>query len=247
MASEAPRAAAQADRGIRRKNDLVRAKAATRTIPILFSTADDPVAKGLVASLNKPGENITGVAMLSTELAAKRLELLRELLPRTKSIALLANADNPENATMIEDAQQAANGVGIRMLVLNTKTENDIDSAFKTIVQERADALIVGTDPLYFIRRDQIITLAATSAVPAIYFLREFVVAGGLMSYGTDFADAYHLVGVYAGRILKGEEAGDLPVVQPTKFELVLNMKTAKALGLAVPPSLLAIADDVIE
>jgi putative tryptophan/tyrosine transport system substrate-binding protein len=223
------------------------AQGATRKIPIVFATADDPVANGLVSSLNHPGENITGVALLSTELSAKRIGLVRELVPQTKTIALLANRDNPENVHDIRDAQDAANSVGVKVLVLNAATEQDIDSAFRTIVQERAGALIVGTDPFYYIRKDQIITLATRNAVPTIYFLRDFVVAGGLMSYGSDFPNAYRQLGTYTGRILKGEKPGDLPILQPTKFELVVNTKTAKSLGLSIPPAVLAIADEVIE
>ena len=223
------------------------AKEATRTIPIVISTADDPVANSLVDSMNRPGENITGVALLSTELAAKRLGLIRELIPHTMTVALLINADNPESAAIVRDAQDAANAIGVKVINLNARTEHDIDLAFRTIVQERADALIIGTDPLYYIRRDQLISLAASDAVPTIYFLREFVAAGGLMSYGTNFADAYRQLGTYAGRILKGEKPDDLPVLQPTKFELVINAKTAKALGLTIPSGVLAIADEVIE
>jgi ABC-type uncharacterized transport system substrate-binding protein len=223
------------------------AQGATRKIPIVFATADDPVANGLVSSLNHPGENITGVALLSTELSAKRIGLVRELVPQTKTIALLANRDNPENVHDVRDAQDAANSVGVKVLVLNAATEQDIDSAFGTIVQERAGALIVGTDPFYYIRKDQIITLATRNAIPTIYFLRDFVVAGGLMSYGSDFPNAYRQLGTNVGRILKGEKPGDLPILQPTKFELVVNTKTAKSLGLSIPPGVLAIADEVIE
>jgi putative tryptophan/tyrosine transport system substrate-binding protein len=223
------------------------AQGATRKIPIVFTTADDPVANGLVPSLNHPGENITGVALLSTELSAKRIGLVRELVPQTKTIALLANRDNPENAHDTKDAQDAANSIGVKVLVLNAATEQDIDSAFRTIVQERAGALIVGTDPFYYIRKNQIVSLATRNAVPTIYFLRDFVVAGGLMSYGTDFPNAYRQLGTYVGRILKGEKPGDLPILQPTKFELVVNTKTAKSLGLSIPPGVLAIADEVIE
>jgi putative ABC transport system substrate-binding protein len=223
------------------------AKAATATIPIIFATADDPVANGVVASLNRPGENITGVALLSTELVAKRLGLLRELMPQAKSIALIVNADNPESATVTRDALKAVEGGAVKLLVLNAKTERDIDLAFKSIQENHVDAVIIGTDPLYYIRRDQLIALAARYAVPAVYFLRDFVTAGGLMSYGTSFADAYRELGAYAGRILKGEKPGDLPVLQPTKFELVLNTRTAKALGLSVPSGVLAIADEVVE
>jgi putative ABC transport system substrate-binding protein len=223
------------------------AQGATRKIPIVFATADDPVANGLVSSLNHPGENITGVALLSTELSAKRIGLLRELVPQTKTIALLANRDNPENVHDIRNAQDAANSVGVKVLVLNAATERDIDLAFGTIVQERAGALIVGTDPFYYIRKDQIITLVTRNAIPTIYFLRDFVVAGGLMSYGSDFPNAYRQLGTNVGRILKGEKPGDLPILQPTKFELVVNTKPAKSLGLSIPPGVLAIADEVIE
>jgi putative tryptophan/tyrosine transport system substrate-binding protein len=184
---------------------------------------------------------------LSTELSAKRIGPMRELVPQTKTIALLANRDNPENVHDIKDAQDVANSVGVKVLVLNAATEQDIDAAFGTIVQDRAGALIVGTDPFYYIRKNQIISLATRNAVPTIYFLRDFVVAGGLMSYGIDFPNAYRQLGTYVGRILKGEKPGDLPVVQSTKFNFVLNLKAAKALGLTIPPGLLAIADEIIE
>jgi putative tryptophan/tyrosine transport system substrate-binding protein len=223
------------------------AKAATGTIPIVFATADDPVVNGLVASLNRPGENITGVALLSNELAAKRFGLVRELIPQAKSIALLVNTDNPESRTIVKGTEAAANSTGTKLIVVNASTQGDLGSALKTAVQEHARALIVGADPLFYIHRDQLIALAARDSIPAIYFLREFVAAGGLMSYGTNFADAYRQLGAYVGRILKGEKASDLPVLQPTKFELSINMKTAKALGLAIPAGVLAIADEVIE
>jgi putative ABC transport system substrate-binding protein len=223
------------------------AKAATATIPIVFATADDPVATGLVASLNRPGGNLTGVALLSTELVAKRLGLVRELIPQTKSIALLVNADSPESETIAKDVHEAANTIGAKILVLKASTERDIDLAFTTLVQERAGALIVGTDPFYYIRRDQLIALAARHAVPTMYFLRDFVTAGGLMSYGTSFTDAYSQMGAYAGRILKGEKPSDLPVLQSTKFEFVINITTARALGLTIPSGLQSIADEVIE
>jgi putative ABC transport system substrate-binding protein len=223
------------------------AKEATGKIPIVFSTADDPIANGLIASLNRPGANITGVAFLSTELAGKRLGLLRELIPQAKLVALLVNAGNPESRTIIKDTQDAASSVGIRIVLLDARTEGDMDVAFKTAVQEHAGALIVGTDPLYYIHRDRLIALAAREALPTIYFLRDFVASGGLVSYGTSFADSYRQVGVYVGRIIKGEKAGDLPVIQPTKFELAINSKTARALGLTIPPGVLAIADEVIE
>jgi putative tryptophan/tyrosine transport system substrate-binding protein len=223
------------------------AKAATTTIPIIFSTADDPVANGLVTSLNRPAENVTGIALLSTELAAKRLGLVRELIPGARSVAVLINAANPESETIIKDAQEAADVVGTKMLVLNAGTEAEIDAAFATLVRENVGALIVGTEPFFFIQRNQLIASAARFRVPTVYFLRDFAVAGGLMSYGTSFPDAYRQVGLYAGRILNGEKAADLPVLQPTKFEFLLNLKTAKALGLTIPSGVLAIADEVIE
>jgi ABC-type uncharacterized transport system substrate-binding protein len=223
------------------------AKEATGTIPIVFSAADDPIANGLVASLNRPGANITGVAFLSAELAGKRLGLVRELIPQAKLVALLVNAGNPESRTIIKDSQEAASSIGIRIVPLDARTEGDIDVAYKTAVQEHASALIVGPDPLYYIYRDRLIALAAREALPAIYFLRDFVAAGGLMSYGTNFPNSYRQAGVYAGRIIKGEKAGDLPVIQPTTFELAINLKTAKAFGVTIPPGLLAIADEVIE
>jgi putative tryptophan/tyrosine transport system substrate-binding protein len=223
------------------------AKEATSTIPIVFSTADDPIANGLVASLNRPGANITGVAFLSTELAGKRLGLVRELVPQAKSVALLVNAGNSESRTIVKDTQDAASSMGIRLVLLDARTEGDIDVAFKTAAQEHVGALIVGTDPLYYIHRDRLIALAAGEALPTVYFLRDFVASGGLMSYGSSFPDLYREAGVYVGRIIKGEKAGDLPVIQPTKFELAINSKTARALGLTIPPGVLAIADEVIE
>jgi putative tryptophan/tyrosine transport system substrate-binding protein len=223
------------------------AKEATSTIPIVFSTADDPIANGLVASLNRPGANITGVAFLSTELAGKRLGLVRELVPQAKSVALLVNAGNSESRTIVKDTQDAASSMGIRLVLLDARTEGDIDVAFKTAAQEHVGALIVGTDPLYYIHRDRLIALAAGEALPTVYFLRDFVASGGLMSYGSSFPDSYREAGVYVGRIIKGERAGDLPIIQPTKFELAINSKTARALGLAIPPGVLAIADEVIE
>jgi putative ABC transport system substrate-binding protein len=223
------------------------AKAATGTIPIVFAAADDPVANGLVASLNRPGENITGVALLSDELAAKQLGLVRELIPQAKSVALLVNTENPENRTIVKGTEAAAKSIGSELIVVSASTQGDLGSALKTAVQQHARALIVGADPLFYIHRDQLIALATRESLPTIYFLREFVAAGGLMSYGTDFADAYRHLGAYVGRILKGEKARDLPVLQPTKFELAINMKTAKALGLVIPAGVVAIADEVIE
>jgi putative ABC transport system substrate-binding protein len=222
-------------------------KAATGTIPIVFATADDPVANGLVASLNRPGENITGVALLSNELAAKRLGLVRELIPQAKSVALLVNTENPESSTIVKVTEAAAKSIGTKLIVVSASTQGDLGSALKTAVQQYARALIVGADPLFYIHHDQLIALATRESIPTIYFEREFVAAGGLMSYGTDFADAYRHLGAYVGRILKGEKARDLPVLQPTKFELAINMKTAKGLGLVIPPGVVAIADEVIE
>jgi len=223
------------------------AKEATSTIPIVFSTADDPIANGLVASMNRPGANITGVAFLSTELAGKRLGLVRELVPQPKSVALLVNAGNSESGTIVKDTQNAASSMGIRLVLLDARTEGDIDVAFKTAAHEHVGALIVGTDPLYYIHRDRVIALAAREVLPTVYFLRDFVVSGGLMSYGSSFPDSYREAGVYVGRIMKGEKAGNLPVIQPTKFELAINLKTARALGLTIPSGVLAIADEVIE
>jgi putative ABC transport system substrate-binding protein len=223
------------------------AKAATGTMPIVFATADDPVANGLVASLNRPGENITGVALLSNELAAKRFGLVRELIPQAKSVALLVNTENPESSTIVKGTEAAAKSIGTKLIVVSASTQGDLGSPLKTAVQQQARALIVGADPLFYIHRDQLIALATRESIPTIYFLREFVAAGGLMSYGTDFADAYRHLGAYVGRILKDEKARDLPVLQPTKFELAINMKTAKGLGLVIPPGVVAIADEVIE
>jgi putative ABC transport system substrate-binding protein len=222
-------------------------KAATGTIPIVFATADDPVASGLVASLNRPGENITGVALLSNELAAKRFGLVRELIPQAKSVALLVNTENPESSTIVKGTEAAAKSIGTKLIVVSASTQGDLGSVLKTAVHQQARALIVGADPLFYIHRDQLIALATRESIPTIYFEREFVAAGGLMSYGTDFADAYRHLGAYVGRILKGEKARDLSVLQPTKFELAINMKTAKGLGLVIPPGVAAIADEVIE
>jgi putative ABC transport system substrate-binding protein len=223
------------------------AKAATAKIPIVFATADDPVTVGLVASLNRPGGNLTGVAFLSTELTAKRLGLIRELVPEAKLVALLINPNSPESETITKDAQEAANSIAVKILVVKASNEREIDAVFTTLMGERASALILGTDPFFYIHRDQIVGLAARNAVPAVYFLREFVTAGGLISYGTSFADGYRQMASYVGRILKGERPADLPIMQPTKFEMVINLKAAKILGLSVPDKLLVAADEVIE
>ena len=223
------------------------AKSATSTIPIVFNTGSDPVADGLVASLARPGGNLTGVSMLLTELVPKRLELLSEMVPQARVIALLVNPHGPEAEPTVRDAQEAARAKGVQLPVLNASTESEIDAAFATLIQRQAGALLFGNDPFFFNRREQIVALAARDAVPAIYFFREFAAVGGLISYGPSLAAAYRQAGIYAGKILKGAKPADLPVEQPTRFELVINLKTAKALGLTVPQTLFARADEVIE
>ena len=221
------------------------AKAATKTIPIVFVIADDPVRLGLVASLARPGSNLTGINFLSGELTAKRLELLRELMPSATRVAVLvnpANAENPER-----EVEAAARSIGLQIQTLNASTIREINAAFATFVRERPDAVFVGLDPFFNSRRIQLVQLAARYPIPASYPARDFAEAGGLMSYGADIADAWRQAGSYAGRILKGAKAADLPVVQSSKFELVFNVQTAKALGLDVPPLLQHRADEVIE
>jgi putative ABC transport system substrate-binding protein len=221
------------------------AKAATTTIPVVFETGEDPVEAGLVASLSRPGGNVTGVTLFTTLLGAKRLGLLRDLA-QPELVGLLVNSTR-EGATQARDVQLAAHEVGQQVVVLQAGTDREIEAAFAALVERRARALMVGADPFFDTRRDRLIALAARHAVPTVYHLREFAFAGGLMSYGASIADAYRQNGIYVGRILKGEKAGDLPVVRPTRFELVINLKTAKALALAIPPGVLAIADEVIE
>jgi putative ABC transport system substrate-binding protein len=223
------------------------AKMATASIPIVFAIGADPVGLGLVSSFNRPGDNITGVTFLTNTLGAKRLELLRELVPSASAIGLLVNPTNPTSGTQISDAQAAAAALGLRVTVLSASGESDIEAAFVSFVQQRVNAVVVGADAFFWARRDQFVRLAARHAMPATYHLREFVAAGGLMSYGTNIADAFRLAAVYAGRILKGEKPADLPVMQATKFELVINLKTAKALDLRVPQTMQVAADDVIE
>ncbi len=225
----------------------VAAKAATGTIPIVFVTGADPVELGLVSSLNRPGGNVTGVTFLVTALGAKRLELLRELVPSAKIVGLLVNPANPTSEFQTTDTQAAARTLGIGLVIRNARGESDIYSAFESLAQERVNAVIIGTDQLFTSRRDQLVALAARHALPAIYYLREFVEAGGLISYGASSTDAYRLTGGYVGRILKGEKPADLPVQQMVKFELAINASTAKALGLEIPDKLLALADEVIE
>jgi len=223
------------------------AKAATSTIPIVFTGSDFPVKIGLVPSLSRPGGNVTGASLFTSELEAKKLELLRELVPTAPLIATLVNPTNPSAETDIGDVQRAAAVLGQQIFFLRASSEQAIDAAFETIVQQRSAALLVAHDPFFLSQRDRFIALAARHAVPAIYEFREFVSAGGLMSYGSRITDNYRLAGSYAGRILKGEKPADLPVQQPTKFELVINLRTAQALGLNVPRSLLMRADEVIE
>ena len=223
------------------------AKAATAVIPVIFETAGDPVALGFVASLNRPGGNVTGVTQLSSELVSKRLRLLHDLIPAATNIGLLVNPTDPRAETQTRDVQEAAHALGLRIHVLNASSEAEIDTAFSDLVKLRAGALVVGTGELFNSRAAQLAALAAREQVPAIYQYREFAAAGGLISYGTSLTDAYRLAGIYTGRVLKGEKTADLPVVRPTKFELVINLKTADALGLSIPAGVLAIADEVIE
>ena len=223
------------------------AKGATSTIPIVFSVGVDPVATGLVASLARPGGNLTGVTGSATELAPKRLELLCELVPQASVIALLVNPNNPNVEPFVRGVQEAADAKGMRLSILKAGTEGEIDAAFASLAQLRAGALVVSPDPLFINRRDQLVALAARHAVPAMYFRRNFGAAGGLISYAASISAIYLQVGIYAGKVLKGVKPADLPVIQPTKFELVVNLKTAKALGLTVPQSFLFRADEVIE
>jgi putative ABC transport system substrate-binding protein len=222
------------------------AKGATSTIPIVFSSGD-PIGEGLVASLARPSANLTGVSLYTAELMPKRLELLCDLVPQAGVIALLVNPNNPNTEPMIRDLQEAARAKGVQLPILNAAAEGEIDAAFALLVQAHVGGLVVGTDPFFNSRREQLVALAARHAVPAIYEWREFTAAGGLISYGSSLTAAYRRVGIYAGRILKGASPADLPVEQPTRFELVVNLKTAQALGLTVPPSILARADEVIE
>jgi putative ABC transport system substrate-binding protein len=223
------------------------AKTATSTIPIVFVMGDDPVATGLIASLARPGGNLTGVSFLLVELMPKRLELLSELVPRAGVIALLVNPNNSNAERIIRDVEEAARAKGLQLPVLKANSESEIDAAFATLVQLQAGALLVGTDPFLSSRREQLVALASRHAVPAIYQSREFVASGGLISYGPSLTAVFRQAGIYVGKILKGAKPADLPVEQPTKFELVINLKAAKALGLTVPQSILARADEVIE
>jgi ABC-type uncharacterized transport system substrate-binding protein len=223
------------------------AKAATATTPIVFLVGEDPVRLGLVASLARPGGNLTGINNFTGELTVKRLELLREMVPGAARIAVLVNPANTRTETPLRDAAAAARVMGLQIQVLNASTSREIDAAFATFVRERPDAVFVGLDVFFISRRAQFVNLASRHALPATYPLREFAEVGGLMSYGTNIADTFRHIGVYAGRILKGAKPADLPVVQSTKFELVINAWSARMLGLAVPPTLIATADEVIE
>jgi putative ABC transport system substrate-binding protein len=223
------------------------ALAATKTIPIIFNSGGDPVRLGFVASLSRPGGNASGVAILAGELAAKRLEVLHQIVPNSKSVAVLVNADFGPSARFRADVEAAARMLGLATPFLEASTPSEIEAAFNSLAQTRPDALLVGPGPFLDSHRDLLVQRAAKIAMPAAYETRATALAGGLVSYGADVGDAYRQAGVYAGRVLKGERPADLPVVQATKLELVINLKTAKALGLTVPPTLLAIADEVID
>jgi putative tryptophan/tyrosine transport system substrate-binding protein len=226
---------------------VLAAKAATSTIPIVFVIGSDPVKLGLVASYNQPGGNATGINILTNTLEPKRLGLLRELVPQAATIGVLLNLTFPAAASQLGDMQEAARTIGLQLHVLRASTDREIDTAFESVAQHSIPALAVAADPFFNTRRDKLVALAARHAVPAMYQLREYAVAGGLMSYGIDLPDVYRQLGIYTGQILKGTKPADLPVMQPTKFELVINLKTAKALGLAIPESFLLRADEVIE
>jgi ABC-type uncharacterized transport system substrate-binding protein len=228
-------------------SSVLAAKAATATIPIVFTAGTDPVKFGVVASVNRPGGNVTGVVFFNNELGPKRLQVVRELAPNAAVLAMIVNPKNPNTEFDVQQMRSAAQHIGLPILILNASSERELDAAFAQLVEQRAGAVIVNSDPYFISRRDQLVAAAAHNAVPAIYDLREFVAAGGLISYGTSIAEAYHHAGIYTGRILKGDKPADLPVQQSTKFELVINLKTAKALRIEVPATLLARADEVIE
>jgi putative tryptophan/tyrosine transport system substrate-binding protein len=226
---------------------VLAAKAATSTIPIVFSIGSDPVELRLVASYNRPGGNVTGINMLTTTLEAKRLGLLHQLVPQATTLGVLLHTDYPTAERQLRDVQTAVHAANLQIHVLRVSNDREIETAFETIARQHIGALTVVGSTFFDARREQLVALAARHAVPTMYQFREYVTAGGLMSYGTDLADVYRQVGIYTGRVLKGSKPADLPILQPTKFEFVINLKTAKALGLASPPGLLAIADEVIE
>jgi putative ABC transport system substrate-binding protein len=228
-------------------NAALAAKAATTTIPIIFATGSDPVRDGLVARLNRPGGNVTGIVFFTSVLGAKRLDLLRQLVPKATLMAMLVNPGSPDTDAEQRDIQAAAQAIGQQLIILDASSDRDIETAFATFVQRGAGALIVGTGAFLFSNRERLVALAARHALPAIYADREAVAAGGLMSYGPSIVDAYRQVGVYAGRVLKGEKPADLPVIRSTKFEFIINLNTARTLGLSIPPGILAIADEAIE
>jgi putative tryptophan/tyrosine transport system substrate-binding protein len=228
-------------------NAAFAAKAATATIPIVFVVGVDPVANGLVTSLNRPADNITGMTVMSAELVLKRLELLRDLAPKGAVVAILVNPLSPESISELKDVQAAAQTMGWQLKMFIASTLNELNVAFSGIADQRPDALLVGTDPFFLLRREELIVLAARIGVPAIYPFREFAVSGGLISYGTNIASQYRQAGIYTGRILKGAKPAELPIMLPTKFQIVINLKAAKALGLQIPDKLLALADEVIE
>jgi len=223
------------------------AQAATTSTPIVFVTAADPIQSGLVASLNRPGGNVTGISLLATALSGKKFELLRQLLPQASVFAALVNPSYPGAKSQSDEFEVAARQLGVRLVMLSADTVSGIDAAFATLHQQRIDALVLGNDPFFGGRHEQFVALAARYAIPVMYWQIEYVTAGGLISYGPQFADGYRQAGIYVGRILKGEKPADLPIVQPIKFELAINLKTAKALGLTVPQNLLVAADEVIE
>jgi ABC-type uncharacterized transport system substrate-binding protein len=223
------------------------AKGATSTIPIVFSMSGDPVKLGLASSFNRPGANATGMNILTTTLEPKRLGLLRDLTPGAETIGFLVHADYPPAVRQIRDVEEAGRAINLRIHILRASSEYEIDAAFGTLARERIDALAVGGSAFFDARREQIVALAARHAVPTIYHFREYPLAGGLMSYGIDIVDVYRQLGLYTGQILKGAKPADLPILQPTKFELVINLRTAKGLGVKISDNLLSLADEVIE
>jgi putative ABC transport system substrate-binding protein len=223
------------------------AKSAGVTIPVVFSTGDDPVKQGFVETLNRPAGNMTGAYLFTAELEGKRLGLLHDVVPKARIIAVLINANRPYADAQLRDVQGAADRLGVRLVVLSANSDHDFEAAFASLIEQKAEALLVCASPLFNNARDQLVALAARHNIPAAFEWREFATGGGLLTYGNSITDVYRQLGVYAGRILKGAKPADLPVVQPTKFELVINMKTAHKLGLTIPPGILAIADDVIE